>query len=321
VAKSLLAWIRTYVGHALYVRDYFSRYYGVSKILRGILFFNYRMFRGSLSNLTKEHAIKVNGYTLLTIPNDQGISAELLIFKTHEPLTTELLKKELKKGMVCFDVGSNIGYYALLERKVVGSEGRVVAIEPSPLTFSYLKKNICRNGLYDIETFRFGLSNSDKEVHFLMDASSNWSRVVDGDNCFLKGTILKVPARSLDSFTAQYHFDRLDFLRMDVEGHELHIFNGGWHTIERFKPNLLMEIHKPQMGLKGTVNFLQSLKSAGYNVKYYIPRELNEPLIGDTKDIQEIDITQLIEKLIEGLLPDYFHLYLINTARLLEVLS
>lgn len=313
MAKSFLARIRTYTAYFSYTKNYFHRYYGMSKTLRGILFFHYFKLRRLLLNLTEERVIEVNGCRLSTIPNDQGISVELSIFKTHEPLTTELLKKELKKGMVCLDIGANIGYYVLLERKIVGTEGRVIAVEPSALNFSYLKKNISQNGFNDIEAFKFAFASSDGEIPFLIDARSNRCRVVDGNDCSLEGAILKVPARSLDSFTAQYHFDKLDLLRMDVEGYETEIIRGGWRTIEKFKPALLMEVHKSPIVLKDTINFLQSLKSAGYNVEYYIPRELDTSLIGSMKDVQEIDITQLIEKLIEGLLPDYFHLFLVNT--------
>ncbi|MEM3570159.1 MAG: FkbM family methyltransferase [Nitrososphaerota archaeon] len=215
--------------------------------------------------------------------------------------------------MVCLDIGSNIGYYALLERKIVGSEGRVMAVEPSPLIFPYLKKNIQQNGFDDIEMFNFAFTSSDGEVPFLMARKSNLSRVVNGSNCSLKeGLVIKVPARSLDSFAAQYCFKKLDFLRMDVEGHEAEILNGGLWTIERFKPMLLIEVHKSLRGLKKTVNFLQNLKSLGYDVKYYIPRELNMPFIGSMKDIKEIGIDHLIKKLANNSLPDYFHLLLVN---------
>lgn len=204
-------------------------------------------------------------------------------------------------------------YYALLEREIVGSEGKVIAIEPSPLSFSYLKKNLRSNGFNDLETFKFALSSSSKEVPFLMTVNSNWSKIVDGDDCFFEGVIVKVPARSLDSFMAQHHFEKLDFLRMDVEGHEVEIFNGGRRTIERFRPTLLIEVHEDMIGLKNTVSFLQNLKSFGYNARYFIPRELNMPLIGSMNDVQEIDIDRFIEKLTEGLLPACFHMLLANT--------
>jgi len=203
----------------------FYRDHGISKTLRCLLLFYYRRLKRLLTNFAKEHVIEVNGYKLSTIPNDRGWYAdELILFKTHEPLTTELLKKELKKGMVCLDIGSHIGYYSLLERKLVGGEGRVIAVEPSPLNFSYLKKNVSQNGFDDIEIFNFAFSNFDGEVNFLIASErSNICRVVEGNG----PSIIKVYARSLDSFVTQYHLNRLDFLRMDVEGYEVEIINGG----------------------------------------------------------------------------------------------
>ena len=94
------------------------------------------------SSSLQSSVVQVNGYKLSVIPNDTGISSELLMFKTHEPLTTKLISKKLTSGMICLDIGSNIGYYALLEHKLVGKEGKVIAIEPSPLNFQYLQKNI-----------------------------------------------------------------------------------------------------------------------------------------------------------------------------------
>lgn len=298
-------------GHILYTLNYLHKYYQFSKILKGLLIYGYKQFISLSMDITKEHIINVNDCLLSTIPNDRGISTELLIFGTHEPITTKLLKKELVKGMVCLDIGSNIGYYALLERKLVEDEGKVIAIEPSPLNVSYLKNNINRNGFTNIETFNFALSSSDCEVRFLMDAKSNLSKVVNENDYCLGGSVIRVPARSLDSFSEQYSFDKLDFLRMDVEGHEMEIFRGGSRTIERFKPALLIECHTLNM-LKGMVDLLRSLQSIGYDVKYFIPRELDNPLLGSVNDVQQIGIAQLIEKLIEGLLPDYFHLFLVN---------
>lgn len=48
--------------------------------------------------LKKGNIADTNGYTLKIIPDDKGLSTELRVFKTHEPLVTELLRKELKEG-------------------------------------------------------------------------------------------------------------------------------------------------------------------------------------------------------------------------------
>ncbi len=76
--------------------------------------------------------IEVNGYKLALVPNDEGISTELALFNVHEPLTTKILKTNLKTGMVCLDIGSNIGYFVSLESNIVGDSGKIYAIEPSP---------------------------------------------------------------------------------------------------------------------------------------------------------------------------------------------
>ena len=108
-------------------------------------------------------------------------------------------------------------------------------------------------------------------------------------------------------------FDKLDFLRMDVEGYEAKIISGGRCTIERFKPILCIEIHTSRFNPKGTVDLLLSLKNLGYDAKYCVPRELDFPLIGSMKDVQKIGIAQVIEKLTKGRLPYCFQLFLINT--------
>ena len=297
-----------------YILQHPSKYYGTSKIIKGLFFFCYRLFKSLFLDLTKEHVVEVNGYKLLTIPNDLGISSELLLFKTHEPLSTEVLKSELKKGMVCLSVGANIGYYALLERKLVGEEGAVIVIEPSPLSYSCLKNNLHQNGFADVSAFNYAFSCHDGAVPFLMDSQSNLCRVVkENDHC-LSDLIIDVRALSLDSFAAQYNLDELDFLRMDVEGYETEIFRGGWRTIDRFKPALFIEIHKSLLGPKLTFEFLQDLQRHGYEVKHYIPRDLDLPLIGNMRDVKEIKISRLLEMLSDNLLPDCFHLFLVQSG-------
>jgi FkbM family methyltransferase len=243
-----------------------------------------------------------------------GISSELLLFKTHEPLSTEVLKGELKKGMICLCVGANIGYYALLERKLVGEEGTVIAIEPSPLNYSYLKYNLQQNGFADVPTFNCAFSSHDGTLPFLMNSSSNLSSLIKANEPSSNGRIINVCTRSLDSFAEQYKLGKLDFLSMDVEGCESEIFHGGWRTIEMFKPALFIEVHKDSLGPKLTFKFLKDLQNYGYEVKYYIPRELDIPLIGNMTDVKEIKLARLLEMLSDGSLPDCFHLYLVQSG-------
>ena len=115
-------------------------------------YFNYKV---SHLDLTQENIVKVNGSKMSLLPNDRGISAELMLFKKHEPLHTKLLSRELKSGMVCVDIGSNIGYFALLESKLVGKKGKVISIEPSPPNFKCLEKNVKFQNTSNIEPYNF----------------------------------------------------------------------------------------------------------------------------------------------------------------------
>ena len=121
---------------------YFLKQHGLIKTLKGIFLYHYRILKLLSIDVTKEHVVKVNGCTLALIPNDKGISEELLLFNSHEPLNTEALAHELTEGMTCLDIGGNIGYYATLESRLVGKTGHVIAIEPSPVNLRYLKRNL-----------------------------------------------------------------------------------------------------------------------------------------------------------------------------------
>ncbi len=213
--------------------------------------------------------------------------------------------------MVCLDIGSNIGYYALLESKIVGNNGQVIAIEPYHLNFSFLKENINKNTAGNIQVHNIAISDIDGEVNLFINQCSNLCRVISGTK-HSGGPILKVPARSLDSFVNQYNFEKIDFLRMDVEGHEVNIINGGWHTIEKYKPIISIEVHRGVIGLKKTIDLLLRLKNIGYCLKYYLHREIDFPYVGSIKDIKENSIDELIEKLKIGLIPLTFSLLLIN---------
>lgn len=83
--------------------------------------------------------------------------------------------------MVCLDIGANIGYYTLLESKIVGKNGRVIAIEPSPVNFPQLQKNIKIQDASNIEAHQLAGGNINGKINFLLDKHSNLSRIVSED--------------------------------------------------------------------------------------------------------------------------------------------
>ena len=103
--KKLMA----YIFHIKIVSHYL-RYYGLRKTLKAFYYYNYRLLKLRSLDKNEEKIITVNGYKMSVIPDDPGISSELRIFNVHEPITTHITLQELKKDMICLDIGSNIGY-------------------------------------------------------------------------------------------------------------------------------------------------------------------------------------------------------------------
>lgn len=298
------------VSHAIWNIRRYRELYGLGKAIRVILHYGLVAIKKN-KKYSKELTVNVNGYKLSVIPGDLGISSELLMFKTHEPLTTKLLSKEIKKGMTCLDVGGNIGYYTLLESDIVGDEGKVIAIEPSPPNFEYLQKNLEIHKRKNINAFNFAAADKDGVVNFLVYRESNGSFTIpDGETTNLPGEIIKVKAKRLDTFLEEINLNHIDFVRMDVEGYESHIIQGMTNTINNSKPMFQIEVHASLMGKNGTKQFLMQFQKYGYEAKYYIPRDIDLPIIGSMSDVKFHTIDTLIDMLEKETLSHFFNLCL-----------
>ena len=270
------------------------RYYGFSNTVKMIFYRYIGIIKSYFINIEKSRIIMVNGYKLATMPNDKGISSELVMYGIHEPLTTAIISSEIKDGMTCLDIGSNIGYFAFLENKLAGKKGSVIAIEPSPLIFEILKNNVKLQINSNIEIFSFACGNENGEVNFCTSNSSNLSRI-----------------ETIDSFLKNKEFDRLDFVRFDTEGFEFKIYQGMRETIKKYKPMLCFEFHKTFLGLEKTLEFLKILQNDGYEIKYYVAGG-NSARFSDMKYVKKISINELTDKIKNDMVPGGFQVFLTN---------
>lgn len=303
------------ISHALNNISRYRKRYGFAKGIRALIHYGYVGIKKPMLRPEKQNILTVNGCKLEIIPGDPlGTSAELLMFKTHEPISTILVSKLLKKDMVCLDVGANIGYYVLLENKFIGENGKIIAIEPSPKNFEYLQKNIKMQKTKNIKAFNFAAGDKDGKIKFLIyeNASNSGMVIPDGEEKKWPGEVIEVPVKKIDSFLKENGIPKLDFLRMDVEGYEYHIFEGMKETLKKSKPLIYIEVHKSIMGVEKTKKWFELLKSFGYESKYYIPRELDTPMIGSLNDVKNYSIDELIQRLEKDELPSFFMLSLEN---------
>jgi FkbM family methyltransferase len=276
---------------------HFARQYGLGRaILRTVFWITTTL-------LAPRHEIKIklrNGCELFLVPKDIGISAELRVFKIHEPLATRSLVKALRKKRVVIDIGSNIGYYVSLESKIVGKNGQVIAIEPDPVNFAYLLKNIRLNQLTNVITVNKAISDREGIVNIVRSNRSNWSRVLQNVQDVSSKDIIdviKVEATTIDTLIKQLGLERVDLIRMDVEGYEDYILNTSQSVLTKYLPDIFVEIHQFLIGKHRLMRLLASFQAIGYNTRCVIPRNVDFAFLIRNTDVINKDIGEIINEI------------------------
>ena len=195
----------------------------------------------------------------------------------HEWYPVGILKTFVRPGNVVWDVGANIG---LLTRAIfsVAQPGRIVAFEPMAENLDDLRHNLEISGFSDrCEVVPWALGNRDGEVRFQVDdmqSATGALEMVCGDRAAtgrseagLSALSEKVICRSLDAILDRGEMPLPDVLKIDVEGAEHLLLEGGIKFFERASPRLMIETH----GVQPIKECLEFLFSRGYHVCGCVP--------------------------------------------------
>ena len=165
----------------------------------------------------------------------------------------------------------------------------------------------------NFKIFNLAIGNKNAKLEFLISEKSNWSKIKEDSDIIGKNdTIITVPVKSLNLFCKENNLEKIDLIRMDVEGYEEKIIEGGKEILKNFKPILMIEIHKMYLGKERTIKILKELNELGYEIKYYYPRIFDTPIIAEKKDIKKISIEELVIQLNKNKSPEAFQLTLIK---------
>jgi len=239
----------------------------------------------------------IQGSKMILNLRDEGISKELVFNDIREAGATNYIYRAVKKDDVVIDIGANIGYYALMEARLVGDNGKIYAIEPAPQNFEILKKNISINGYKNIEVFNFAIGDKNGIEKLYISNKSNWHSMVAFDAQGSEKTI-DVTILTIDTFLKDKKYPAL--IRMDVEGYEDKIIRGMIETLKKDRPlKLFIEIH-PHIMKKDDVVFLFNIlkqykfeitmiakrsKCYNYNIDYILN---NESILNGSKGAFQI---------------------------------
>ncbi len=207
-----------------------------------------------------------HGYTLYN-KNDRYIGKSIEICGEFSELEVKLFEQICKEGAIMIEVGANIGTHTMALSALVGSEGRVYAFEPQRIVFQTLCANMALNSITNVEAFQVAVSNEESSI-MIPDfdyAKENNFGGIELDK-FSHGR--KVPKVKLDDFL---ELDRLDFIKIDVEGMEQGVIEGAAIMIEKFKPILYVENDR----VEKSEELIETIKNLGYKIYAHNPRLFN----------------------------------------------
>ncbi len=210
-------------------------------------------------------------YKMMLDVKDKGICRSLILFGEREIDHKIILEKVLKPDMLILDIGANIGYYALMELNMMKGQGRLVAVEPSPSNVELLKQNLLLNGYENIPVIAGAISDKSGMRNFFLAEQSNLNtfHAVGSGAQHLSGKSIDVHTYTVPEVMEP--FGSPDLIRMDVEGHEVEVFNGMLDSIRAGKmaPMVIFETHLTRYGEEHDMeSTLRALFAAGYYVWY-----------------------------------------------------
>ncbi len=192
----------------------------------------------------------IPGHSKLTVTiggvhaNVRPGTTDLAIFATaHEPRTSSWF--QVKPGDVVVDVGAHIGRYTLLAARYAS---KVVAVEPEPSNFSALLSNIRLNSYSNVIALCVALSDQNQKLPLHVASlgnmgSSSLEPESTGQETESKRGTVEVQCDTLDSIISRLKLEAIDWLKMDVEGHEIPALEGAQETLAKVK-NVILEVSR-----------------------------------------------------------------------------
>jgi FkbM family methyltransferase len=200
--------------------------------------------------------------TFIIFPND-AIAQHIKSGKQWEPHFKEVISKLITPGDVVIDAGANFGYNGVLMGKQTGPNGTLISFEPQRIIYQQMNGNLILNGIYNAITFQAALGDGSITSTNMAPVNYNLSWVNIGDTSIGEGGE-EVNVYKLDDIA----IERLNFIKLDVQGYELFMLKGAENHLKTFQPDLFVEIEPHQLKkFNVTEDQLKDyIKSLGYRM-------------------------------------------------------
>jgi len=206
-----------------------------------------------------------------------------ILWGYYESKVKQLIKSTLREGETFIDIGANIGFFSILGAKLVGDSGQVFSFEPNPDCVEIINRNKKLNSYENLKIVKKAISNSSKKQDFFISKQHALSTLKEDSALMELERTIEVEITSLDREIKNLEIseDSISLIKIDVEGHELFVFQGMKELLSSTKPKIIFEnnpLAMKEYGYSLIDIYRDFLKPHGYKV-FFIPSKTHRSLI------------------------------------------
>ncbi|HMT19795.1 MAG TPA: FkbM family methyltransferase [Promineifilum sp.] len=204
--------------------------------------------------------VETERFVIWVDAKDPLVARGIMTARSYETHVTAALLRELHPDSTFVDIGANMGWFTLLGATVAR---QVIAIEPNPANVQLLYRSVLANGFENVRVLQGAVTDGPNllQLNFLHSNGSVSSVEASA------ATATIVQGNALDSLLKD--IERIDVMKMDIEGHEPIALEGMRETLRRFRPVLIFEFHPAAIRQNAggdPEGFLRTLGDLGYRL-------------------------------------------------------
>jgi FkbM family methyltransferase len=204
----------------------------------------------------------------------EGIDFSIYLLGAFEPETVRFYRQLIKPGDVVLDLGANIGAHTLHFARAVSPGGKVFAFEPTEFAFKKLQVNVALNPQFaPAVSAQQMLLNDRTGAEVPASIYSSWPlEHEEGLHAKHLGKLRSTSgalSATLDDAAGELGITRVDFVKLDVDGHELPVLRGATGLLKKFQPPILIELC-PHVCVEAGYSFAELVEVlAGLGYRFY----------------------------------------------------
>lgn len=217
---------------------------------------------------SQPYCVNLESFKLFVRKNDYATGASIAKNKAYEPLVANEIKQRLSVGDTFIDISANVGYHTMLAASIVGKNGRVIAFEPLPNNCELLNLSIAENEFDQVALYPYAVGEKDDTLTLMVEgtySNAHLQTSIEGSIHHTDEVSVRVVA--LDNFLAD--IDRINMIKIDIEGVEPLAWRGMENLIRKFRPLVLTEFFPDFIKRASQIEpalFLDIIEGQGYEI-------------------------------------------------------